>query len=88
MMRPQPLIAVADVEAGSRWFQQVLGVAFGHGGPNYEMLLDGGEIAAQLHQSQLAPAGGVGARPRGLRRRGLRAGGAGLTLAEFICTYV
>src|SRR5262245_6252016 len=50
MMRPQPLIAVADVEAGSRWFQQVLGLTSGHGGPDYEMLLDGGEIAAQLHQ--------------------------------------
>jgi len=49
-MRPQPLIAVADVEAGSRWFQQVLGLTSGHGGPNYEMLLDGGEIAAHLHQ--------------------------------------
>jgi hypothetical protein len=39
MMRPQPLIAVADVEAGSRWFQQVLGLTSGHGGRNYEMLL-------------------------------------------------
>jgi hypothetical protein len=28
----------------------VLGLTSGHGGPYYEMLLDGGEIAAHLHQ--------------------------------------
>jgi hypothetical protein len=49
-MRPQPLIALDDVQAGSAWFQQVLGLTSGHGGPYYEMLLDGGEIAAHLHQ--------------------------------------
>jgi catechol 2,3-dioxygenase-like lactoylglutathione lyase family enzyme len=50
MMRPQPLVVVADVEAASQWFQHVLGLTSGHGGPNYEMLLDGGKIATQLHQ--------------------------------------
>ena len=49
-MRPQPLIVLADVEAGSTWFQRVLGLTSGHGGPNYEMLMDGGEIVVQLHQ--------------------------------------
>ena len=49
-MHPQPLIALADVQAGSRWFQDVLGLTSGHGGPDYEMLLDGGAIAVQLHQ--------------------------------------
>jgi hypothetical protein len=48
-MRPQPLIALAEVEAGSRWFQDVLGLASGHGGPEYEMLMDGEDPVAQLH---------------------------------------
>ena len=48
-MQPQPLIALADVEAGSRWFQQVLGLTSGHGGPDYEMLMDGETMVAQLH---------------------------------------
>lgn len=46
---PQPLIALADVEDGSRWFQEVLGLTSGHGGPEYEMLTDGGRVVAQLH---------------------------------------
>lgn len=49
MMRPQPMIVLKDVEAGSRWFQQVLGLTSGHGGPEYEMLMDGGQLVAQLH---------------------------------------
>ncbi len=49
MMRPQPLIALSDVEAGSRWFRDVLGLRSGHGGPGYEMLMDGDELVAQLH---------------------------------------
>jgi hypothetical protein len=48
-MRPQPLIALADVEAGSRWFQNVLELTSGHGGPDYEMLMDGEQLVAQLH---------------------------------------
>jgi catechol 2,3-dioxygenase-like lactoylglutathione lyase family enzyme len=50
MIRPQPMIVVADVEAASRWFQEVLGLASGHGGDEYEMLMDGDELVAQLHQ--------------------------------------
>jgi hypothetical protein len=49
MMRPQPLIVLADVEAGSGWFQQVLGLSSGHGGTEYEMLMDGQDLVAQLH---------------------------------------
>jgi hypothetical protein len=49
MIQPQPLIALADVEAGSRWFQQVLGLSSGHGGNAYEMLMDGQTMVAQLH---------------------------------------
>ena len=31
-MRPQPLIAVLDVEASSRWYQRLLGCQSAHGG--------------------------------------------------------
>ena len=33
------MIAVRDVEASSRWYQQLLGLRSDHGGPNYERLL-------------------------------------------------
>ncbi|NNB89024.1 VOC family protein [Corallococcus exiguus] len=48
-VRSQPLIAVRDVEASSRWYQAVLGCESGHGGPEYEMLLNNGELVLQLH---------------------------------------
>ena len=41
-MLPQPLIAVRDVEASSRWYQRLLGCRSGHGGPEYEKLVDPG----------------------------------------------
>lgn len=43
------MMALADVEAGSTWFQDVLGLTSGHGGADYEMLMDGDEMVAQLH---------------------------------------
>ena len=48
-MTPQPMIAVADVQATSRWYQQMLGLASGHGGPEYEQLMAGDVLALQLH---------------------------------------
>jgi catechol 2,3-dioxygenase-like lactoylglutathione lyase family enzyme len=48
-MRPQPLIAVTDVEASSSWYQRLLGCQSGHGGPNYERLLRDGKLVMQLH---------------------------------------
>ncbi len=42
-------MALADVEAGSQWFQDVLGLSSGHGGSDYEMLMDGEVLVAQLH---------------------------------------
>ena len=48
-MNPQPLIAVHDVKASSRWYQTVLGLQSGHGGPNYEQLLFDGRMVMQLH---------------------------------------
>jgi predicted enzyme related to lactoylglutathione lyase len=48
-MRPQPLICVRDVEASSRWYQQLLGCQSGHGGGHYEQLVSNGELILQLH---------------------------------------
>jgi catechol 2,3-dioxygenase-like lactoylglutathione lyase family enzyme len=48
-MRAQPLICCNDVEANSRWYQQLLGLRSNHGGPNYEQLVRDGELILQLH---------------------------------------
>lgn len=52
-MRPQPLIAVADVEASSRWYQRLLGVRSAHGGPEYERLEKDGVLVMQLHRFEV-----------------------------------
>lgn len=47
------MIAVRDVQAGSRWYQSVLGLASGHGGADYEQLLDAeGRQVLQLHHGE------------------------------------
>jgi len=48
-VRAQPLVAVHDVEASSRWYQQLLGCESAHGGPEYERLVAHGELILQLH---------------------------------------
>jgi predicted enzyme related to lactoylglutathione lyase len=50
--QPQTLIAVRDVEASSRWYQELLGLESGHGGPHYERLLSGGTLVLQLHNPE------------------------------------
>ena len=52
-MRPQPLIAVKDVEASSRWYQRLLGCRSNHGGPDYEQLVANGHLILQLHRFEL-----------------------------------
>jgi catechol 2,3-dioxygenase-like lactoylglutathione lyase family enzyme len=69
-VRPQPLIAVPDVEASSRWYQRLLGVRSDHGGPEYERLVDAdGTLVMQLHDWDVEHHhGGIGdpaARPYG-----------------------
>jgi catechol 2,3-dioxygenase-like lactoylglutathione lyase family enzyme len=49
-VRPQPLLAVRDVEAASRWYQRVLGCDSAHGGPEYERLETSGQLILQLHR--------------------------------------
>lgn len=48
-MRVHPMIAVRDVEASSRWYQELLGAKSGHGGAEYEQLLVGDRLVLQLH---------------------------------------
>jgi predicted enzyme related to lactoylglutathione lyase len=48
-VRPQPLIAVADVEASSRWYQRILDCESAHGGAEYERLVWNGDLVLQLH---------------------------------------
>jgi catechol 2,3-dioxygenase-like lactoylglutathione lyase family enzyme len=46
------MLVVEDVEAASRWYQELLGLTSDHGGPAYERLLSGGRLALQLHQRE------------------------------------
>jgi catechol 2,3-dioxygenase-like lactoylglutathione lyase family enzyme len=48
-MRPQPMIAVHDVEASSHWYQHLLGCTSAHGGKEYERLEANGVLVLQLH---------------------------------------
>lgn len=49
MITPQPLIAVRDVEASSRWYQRLLECRSAHGGPQYDQLTSEGRLVLQLH---------------------------------------
>jgi len=67
-VRPQPLIAVDDVPAASRWYQTLLGCRSGHGGDDYEQLVDAeGRLVLQLHAWDVHdhPHLGDAAHPRG-----------------------
>ena len=49
-MQPQPMIAVNDVEASSAWYQSLLHCHSGHGGTEYEQLIDhSDQLILQLH---------------------------------------
>lgn len=52
-MRPQPLIAVTDVEASSRWYQKLLACQSAHGGAAYERLESDGRLVLQLHSFEV-----------------------------------
>ncbi|MFL6233359.1 MAG: VOC family protein [Thermoanaerobaculia bacterium] len=68
-MRPQPLIAVSDVEASSRWYQQLLGCTSAHGGSDYERLEKDGVLVMQLHSFEVdhhhGPIGNADDKPYG-----------------------
>ena len=44
------MIAVADVEASSRWYCHLLGGRSGHGGKEYERVMVGDDPVLQLHE--------------------------------------
>lgn len=44
------MLQVTDVEASSRWYQDVLGLTSGHGGAEFEMLMHGDEHLLSLHR--------------------------------------
>jgi catechol 2,3-dioxygenase-like lactoylglutathione lyase family enzyme len=46
-----PMLFVHDVEASSRWYQDLLGATSAHGGPDFEMLMLDGHVALQLHHA-------------------------------------
>jgi catechol 2,3-dioxygenase-like lactoylglutathione lyase family enzyme len=46
---PQPMVAVRDVPASSRFYQQVLAAEGGHGGNEYDQIVSNSEILLQLH---------------------------------------
>lgn len=48
-MKIEPLIVVENVEASSRFYQELLGCESGHGGDEYEMLTYKGRLLLQLH---------------------------------------
>jgi catechol 2,3-dioxygenase-like lactoylglutathione lyase family enzyme len=68
-VRPQPLIAVTDVEASSRWYQRLLGCRSAHGGAEYERLTWDGHVVLQLRAWEVGhhhgPIGDPGVRPYG-----------------------
>lgn len=49
-MQLAPLICVDDVPAVSAWYQRLLGCTSGHGGEEYERLVDGERLILQLHR--------------------------------------
>jgi predicted enzyme related to lactoylglutathione lyase len=68
-MKLQPLICVHDVEASSRWYQQLFACDSGHGGQEYERLNVDGKLILQLHkwacEHQHGPIGDPALRPYG-----------------------
>lgn len=53
-MRPQPLIAVTNVEKSSLWYRNLLGCQSAHGGAEYERLVSEGRLVLQLHRFGIA----------------------------------
>lgn len=52
-MPARVMLVVRDVEASSRWYQQLLGATSGHGGDQFEMIMRDGDIELMLHHSDI-----------------------------------
>ncbi len=49
-MRTITMLYAQDVEATAQWYQDFLGLRSGHGGPEFDMLMDGDTLLLQLHE--------------------------------------
>ncbi len=49
-MHTDPMIAVADVEKSSTWYQKLLGCRSAHGGPHFEILAHESNLLLMLHK--------------------------------------
>ncbi|GAA1554256.1 VOC family protein [Kribbella lupini] len=58
-VRPQPLLAVRDVEKSSAWYCGVLGGVSAHGGVEYERVNVDGQLVLQLHKLDVGHHHGV-----------------------------
>jgi catechol 2,3-dioxygenase-like lactoylglutathione lyase family enzyme len=58
-VRPQPMIAVTDVEKSSAWYCGILAAASGHGGPEYERIVVDDQLILQLHKLEIGHHHGV-----------------------------
>ncbi len=51
MMKVDPIIAVKDVEASSKWYQAVFGLSSIHGGKEFDILVnENDEVSHCLHK--------------------------------------
>jgi catechol-2,3-dioxygenase len=48
-MQPITMLTCSSVSGTSAWYQHTLGLASGHGGDEYEMLMHGETLVLQLH---------------------------------------
>lgn len=48
------MIVVRDVAASSKWYQELIGLEGAHGGDEFEMLMDGHDVALLLHHADVA----------------------------------
>lgn len=71
MMTCTPMLVVRDVEASSRWYRTLLGLQSGHGGEEFEMLMDGDRLQLMLHHLDFAEHPGVADPREGTPGRGV-----------------
>ena len=68
-MRPQPLIAVSDVNVSSLWYQRLFGCSSDAADPDYRRLFVNGVLVLQLHRFDVdhhhGPIGDPADRPYG-----------------------
>lgn len=50
-MRTDTMLFAKDVAATSQWYQDFLGMQSGHGGSEFEMLMDGDTLLLELHEA-------------------------------------